>query len=227
LLGRLGGSDRVITLSFHVDYFNDPWKDPFSDPLYSRREAQYSLIYDKAHKLGKPDYLYFTPLIMVDGRHPLLGSGSEAPGKAKGAVDRSLREPAEVSIELAWSPGGGPLRKELKVAVRSRQARSAGREVLVGVATYEDGLTTKVGAGELKGRTYAGHNTVRKLQVEPMKPGRAKLAERAFPIELESGWDAARCGVVAFAQDEATGRILQVERLSWQAAEEGADSAAR
>jgi hypothetical protein len=225
LLGTLGASDRVIPLAFHVDYFNDPWKDPFSDPAFSRREAQYSLIYDKAHKIGKQDYLYFTPMMMVDGRYPLLGSGGEAPGKARDAIEKALREPPEVTIELSLAEGGTPRRKALRVALRPRSTRSAGREVLVAVATYEDGLRTKVEAGELKGRTYHGHYTVRKLAVEPMTPGRAKPAERVFPVELGEGWDAAKCGLVVFAQDESTGRILQAERLRWPSASDPAVSA--
>src|SRR4051794_40106184 len=38
VLGALAERDRrVVPIAFHVDYFNRPWKDVFSDPLYSRR----------------------------------------------------------------------------------------------------------------------------------------------------------------------------------------------
>ena len=38
-LSRLGGdSDRIVPLNFHVDYFNQPWPDPYSDPSYTRRQ---------------------------------------------------------------------------------------------------------------------------------------------------------------------------------------------
>ncbi len=61
-LPELGyGPDRVVPLAFHVDYFNDPWKDPFSDPQFSRREAEYSRIYHGINKNTKPDVLYLTP----------------------------------------------------------------------------------------------------------------------------------------------------------------------
>src|SRR5262245_56785390 len=70
LIGRLRtlgyGPERVVPLVFHGDYFNDPWVDPFSDPQFSQREAEYSRLYDRANGLGKPDYLYFTPMLMVD-----------------------------------------------------------------------------------------------------------------------------------------------------------------
>src|SRR5262249_21194539 len=36
MLGALAEKDRrIVPIAFHVDYFNDPWKDVFSDPLYS------------------------------------------------------------------------------------------------------------------------------------------------------------------------------------------------
>ncbi|WP_422927802.1 DUF1223 domain-containing protein [Singulisphaera sp. PoT] len=36
--------DRVVPIAFHVDYFNDPWKDVFSDELYSQRQMAYNEI---------------------------------------------------------------------------------------------------------------------------------------------------------------------------------------
>ena len=35
---------RVVPIALHVDYFNDPWKDPFSDKLHSepRRPTTHS-----------------------------------------------------------------------------------------------------------------------------------------------------------------------------------------
>src|SRR3954465_9410474 len=46
VLGALAGRDkRVVPIAFHVDYFNNPWKDVFSDPLYSQRQAVYNQIY--------------------------------------------------------------------------------------------------------------------------------------------------------------------------------------
>jgi hypothetical protein len=33
MLGALGDR-RIVPIALHVDYFNDPWQDVFSDPLY-------------------------------------------------------------------------------------------------------------------------------------------------------------------------------------------------
>ena len=100
LLARLGalgyGPDRIITLSFHVDYFNDPWKDPFSDAAYSQREMAYNTA------LNRKD-LYFTPMMMIDGRHPMLGSDQ---ARAQSALKDVLKERPGVllAIDLVKGP---------------------------------------------------------------------------------------------------------------------------
>lgn len=216
MLGTLEESARVFPLAFHVDYFNDPWKDPFSSPIFTQREARYSLLYDRTHKVGKKDYLYFTPMLMVDGRTPMLGSGSEAPGKAKAAIQKALRESPELAIGLEWGSAVGPRGKELKLAIRARTPRAEGREVLVGIATYEDPLVTNVGAGELKGKVYTGRHVVRDLEVKSARPGRSRAAELNVSLTLGEDWEPGRCGVVVFAQDDKTGRVIQAARLAWE-----------
>src|SRR6516164_7621907 len=48
VLGALAERDRrIVPIAFHVDYFNVPWKDVFSDPVYSRRQMAYNEIYTK------------------------------------------------------------------------------------------------------------------------------------------------------------------------------------
>jgi hypothetical protein len=81
LLGQLAalgyGPDRIVPLAFHVDYFNDPWKDRFSDRRFSARQWAYN------GALKRKD-LYFTPMLMIDGRFPMLGSDRKA---ARAALD--------------------------------------------------------------------------------------------------------------------------------------------
>ena len=226
MLGQLSdlgyGPDRVATLALHVDYFNDPWKDPFSDPQFSRREAEYSRIYHGINKNTKPDVLYLTPLMMVDGRFPLLGSGPESKAKLRAALDKALREKPEVSLDLSLKDAGaGPDRKALAVTVRARSSKVAGRKMLIGVAISEDLVSTRVESGELAGKTYVNHNVVRKLAVQPVRP-RAKGATLDFPVELAEGWDPEKCGLTVFAQDEQSGRIYQAATLRWKARAVGA-----
>src|SRR5262249_34140912 len=66
LLGELAArSSHAVPIALHVDYFNNPWKDPFSDKLYSERQAAYNTLYTKPKNA---EYgLYYTPMVMVDG----------------------------------------------------------------------------------------------------------------------------------------------------------------
>ena len=61
------GPDRIVAINFHVDYFNEPWADPSPEKAYSQRQLAYN-------EVQKRNDLYFTPLLMVDGRYPMLGS---------------------------------------------------------------------------------------------------------------------------------------------------------
>jgi hypothetical protein len=219
LLGRLGevgyGRDRVVPLAFHVDYFNRPWKDPFSDATFSRREYQYSLIYKRDHKIGDPNYLYFTPMLMVDGREPMLGTDA---AKARRAIDAALAEPPGVALRLALPDDDqGPRRKRLEVTLSDPSPAVDGRAVLVGVATYEDPVSTDVPSGENAGKTLVEHVAVRRLAVQVARPRRGEPTTLTVPVALEKGSSPARCGLAAFVQDEHSGRIHQAASVPWDA----------
>lgn len=205
--------DRVIPLAFHVDYFDTPWKDPFSDRQFSAREWEYSTLYDKANKVGKKDYLYFTPMLMVDGRYPMLGSDQ---AKAQKAIAKALAARPGVLLDLDWEPGESDRKKLLEVTLTRPASELVGRETLVGVAIYEDPLTTQVASGENAGETLTEHFVVRKLDVQATKLQRAAPNALRFAVELAEGWNPERCGVVAYAQDAATGRVHQAESHAWQ-----------
>ena len=77
----------IVPIAFHVDYFNDPWKDVFSDPLYSRRQMIYDQLYTKPKN---PDYgLFYTPMLMIDGVESVNGV---IPASAAEAIRMCLPE---------------------------------------------------------------------------------------------------------------------------------------
>lgn len=71
LLGELKGlglgNDQIVPIAFHVDYLNDPWKDPFSAREFSKRQKSYNFVLER-------DDLYYTPMMMIDGHKSMLGS---------------------------------------------------------------------------------------------------------------------------------------------------------
>ena len=110
LLGQLSatgpGAAEIVPIAFHADYFNTPWADPFSIAEFSKREMADNSV------LKRKD-LYFTPMMMVDGRSPMLGSNRP---EALKAIRRSLAERPGVSIELDLS--GPDSERVAKVRVR-------------------------------------------------------------------------------------------------------------
>ncbi len=206
----------IVPIAFHVDYFNKPWKDPFSDPRFSRREGQYSQIFNREHRLNNPNYLYLTPLLMIDGRVPMVGSNADTPAKVREAIQRARASKPRVSLDINLEAApGDAMRKSLRIDVAPRSPRLTGRNVLVGVVTYEDATTTKIESGELAGESYVGRFVARELAVRPVRLSQVGPTTLRVPVEVKQGWNASRCGVVAFVQDEATGQIEQAARLRW------------
>ena len=210
MLGQLGSlgvaADRVVPIAFHVDYFNDPWKDRFSDRRYSARQWAYN-------EAQKRKDLYFTPMLMIDGRLPMLGSDR---AKARQALAQVLAERPSAAITLALEPTAGkPLEQHLKVTVVARTPALDGRELLVGVATYESPVTTDVKSGENAGKSLAEHFAVRRFTAEAVTLNRVARKTLDLPITLEKDWDARHCGLAVFLQDEKTGRVYQAESIDW------------
>lgn len=222
------GPDRVITLAFHVDYFNTPWADPFSHKAYSGRQWGYH----QAAKAADPkaDDLYFTPMVMVDGRYPMSGYNNAGPGPVwpflKARVDRALSESAPAAIELtiAGSPGL-PTQRTVTVRARPTSGRLVGRRVWVGLAIAEGPLTTAVPSGENAGATLVEDHVVRRYLAEQATLTRDAPAEATFTIDPGPGWDPARTSVVAVLQDEKTGAVYQAATIPWSAPAAAAEPA--
>jgi hypothetical protein len=213
LLGKLAalgyGPTKIVPVAFHVDYFNDPWKDPFSDPSYSKREWAYNEAQDRKD-------LYFTPMMMIDGRYPMLGSDQP---KARAALDRALKQRPGVTLGIDLSSPSSsrddPRRRTLAVTVSPLSAEATDRDLLVGVAITEDPVTTAVPSGENKGKTLVEHHAVRKFVFEKVQLSKSQSKELSFPLELPADADPARCRVAVFVQDWMKGQVHQADGLRW------------
>ena len=83
-----------MPIAFHVDYFNTPWKDVFSDPFYSERQMAYNQLYTGPKNR---DYgLYYTPMMMIDGEQSVNGREFAS---AKAAIRQALAKKPAVAID--------------------------------------------------------------------------------------------------------------------------------
>src|SRR4051812_18980041 len=140
ILGQLAGrSDRIVPIAFHVDYFNKPWKDPYSDALHSRRQMAYNSLYTRPKH---PDYgLYYTPMLMIDGEQSINGRD---PAGAEEAIRRALARTPQVSLSAKLTREKEDRAGTLQVRVSPRSAKVQGREVLVCAVLRDDGVETRV-----------------------------------------------------------------------------------
>lgn len=175
------GGVEVVALSFHVDYWNRlGWADPFSRAQYSERQSVY------ARGSGE----VYTPQMVVDGEAAFVGSQRAA----LAALEKKKGAP-RVSLPLSVRAKGRAL--EVTVAV------PAGLEVWVALA--EDGLVSRVTAGENEGKTLPHAWVVRQL---------VSGAKGAVTLELPRGSRPEKLRVVAIAQGAGQGRV---EGLAWAA----------
>jgi hypothetical protein len=189
-LGPAAASGRVVPLAFHVDYWDYiGWKDPFASERATERQRRVA-------SAAGARYVY-TPQVVVGGRDlpEWRGAASES------AIAMIQRKAARVTIELALrvDPGGG-------IEVESRANAGPGVKgdpLVVLVAVTQDGLASRVTAGENRGERLVHDFVVRDFAVH-RGLGRATTRFKPAP-----GWNLARMSVASFVQDPQTGEILQ------------------
>lgn len=221
-LGILAGRERrIVPIAFHVDYFNKPWKDPFSESLYSQRQMAFNSLYTKPK--NKEYGLYYTPMMMIDGEQSINGRD---PAGAEAAIRRALAKKPQVTLktrlELANNGRTGNL--EVKVAPRSVVVQD--RELLVCAVLREDGVVTEVESGENAKKTLTARFPARSTKFEFIElKGKAEKA-MSFAFDRAPLWNAEKLGLAVFVQDKATGVVYQAADLPWRS-DRGPASSAR
>ncbi|MBI5858043.1 MAG: DUF1223 domain-containing protein [Sphingobacteriales bacterium] len=82
---------NIITLSFHVDYWNRlGWTDPFSSSEFTERQRDY------ARQLNLESI--YTPQLVVNGKYEMVGSNRS---NAETAIKKALQEKSSVSLSIA------------------------------------------------------------------------------------------------------------------------------
>lgn len=205
ILGELGTSNKsVAPIALHVDYFNRPWKDPFSDTLNSQRQMSYQNTYKgpKDPSLG----LYYTPMVMVDGTTTVNGRD---PVTLKSAVSAARQKPSGVTIQakIVRDDKSGVTR--LAVSVTPIFSKTNGKEQLICAVLRDDKPTTKVESGENAGKTLENRYPSLKFKFEKLKLEDKKPIDVAFEFEMDKAWDLSKLDFVVFVQDVASGEVHQ------------------
>lgn len=194
LPGRGHGSDRVVALAFHVDYWDYiGWRDPYAQKHFTERQRQI------AARSGSR--VIYTPQLVLNGRDYRRSSFRD--DFAERAAEIHLQKP-RAALKLAVQPAGG----ELVVSGSAVLTDAAGHPLAqTWLALYENRLATEVKAGENRGKRLEHDFVVRDI-VGPL-PVEARGAAIAHRFRLDPRWKARDLGVAAFVQDIRSGDVLQ------------------
>lgn len=184
---------HVVPIAFHVDYWEYlGWKDPFSQNRFTLRQRQFARVAGAS--------TIYTPQVVVDGRDfpPWLDSGA-----FERKVSAVNRRGARATIELAGSLAGPGV--QARVRAHASPGADATDWSLVTVLT-QDGLSSKVTAGENRGEFLRHEHVARDLKLERFA-GREATIDTLFTIPAAP--KGGPVGLVAFVQDQRTGEVLQ------------------
>jgi hypothetical protein len=188
-LSRLQGRDDVVALAFHVDYWDGlGWKDRFAQPRFTQRQ-------DATRRTSGARFAY-TPQVIVDGR--------DTPGwSALGAAALPAGTHATVGLALARDDAG--------LALTVTPGADSPATLSGYVAVVDDGLQTRVGAGENRGATLRHDGVVRELLPWTLPTGRPGTLRFTSTSTPEPGstrhW-------VAVAVDGVRGKPVQAVTLA-------------
>ena len=181
---------HVVPLAFHVSYWDYiGWKDLFADERYTERQRAF------AKATGARSV--YTPQVILGGRDYSAWSRSNA---VREAIEGVKAKRAGASIELTpRATRAGGVEGEVAAQVL---AGANPRDVALVVALTQDGLSSKVTAGENRGEKLDHNFVVRDLAVVPSLKGN-------FAFKPKADWNLERMSVVAFVQDTRSGHVLQ------------------
>ena len=197
LLSALAASDDdIITLAFHVDYWNYiGWTDPFSSSDWSDRQRRY------AHALEARQI--YTPQMVVNGRRH--GVGSDQTDVASMIRAAAADETAgRIEIEITKSTNSS-----LSFRLHPRlEAHAEDEELVAWVALVEDGLETPVGKGENARRTLRNDRVVRRFERAARIVGDTASNTTMVDFDLEPEWHRERLSIAAFLQNPETLHVV-------------------
>jgi len=209
------GRDKVVPLTFHVDYWDRlGWKDPFASAAFTGRQEWYA----RSGKLRSPDGAaglegLYTPQMIVDGTVHFSGRRRQV---ALREMERAAAQPPRFDLAIQAAIRGSAIHLTVLLA-DAGAARPDRHEWRVTAALAAKKARTSVGRGENAGETLDEAEVVRALsERSPLPPAGGAVALRlSKPADLS--WSEA--DLVVFVQSEATReigavRVLDARRLA-------------
>lgn len=165
LLSELAERDDVISLAYHVDYWDYlGWRDALGSAANTARQKNYARSLQKAS--------VYTPQMIVNGRTDMNGADRS---RITASLDSMAGTPDGLQVDLSLQDRGDTILVEVG-AFRG----DAGNELLDAHLVFVDfapRATVEIRAGENRGRTIEYRNAVNQIQTIGMWDGTAKSFE--------------------------------------------------
>ena len=188
--------DRIVTLAFHVDYWNYlGWTDPYARSEFSERQ--------RAAARRTAARMVYTPQLLLNGKDYRRAILRDDFADRVAAINRE--QPA-ASISLKTGSRTDRMLTVSGEAVVQQPARRPG--TLTYLALYENRIATQVLAGENRGRRLEHAAVVREL-AGPFALDARGAARFEHEFRLERAWKRGDLSVAAFVQSDTSGEILQ------------------
>lgn len=195
-LGNTQEAAQILPLAFHVDYWDYiGWEDPYAQALFTARQRTV------ARRNGQSSI--YTPEFVVDG--------TEARGSRKIAdkLEAGYSSKAEADITLNVSNiEDGQLHASARIDALSYQGNEQAEVVFV---VYENGLSSRIRAGENRGRTLK-HDYVVRYLAKAEQTGAGQQHQISVPLKPE--WDVANLGISVVVKLSESGRTLQAVKTA-------------
>jgi hypothetical protein len=204
------GRDKVIPLTFHVDYWDGlGWKDRFANPDFTARQEWYA----RATKLRSPEgevglHGLYTPQLVIDGAVHLSGGRRQ---EAIHQIERAGAQPPLVDLKPVATVSGSTMDVTIEATARPNLKKDLDWRVVVALALRS--ARTPVTHGENKGETLDEAAITRVLSQRvsmPARPGEMARVRLTKPGDV--AW--ADLDVVVFAQAEDTGAVGAAVQLA-------------
>lgn len=164
-------NQRVLALSFHVDYWNQlGWEDPYSSSAHTQRQ--------RAYASARGERSVYTPQMIVNGGEGFVGSDSK---RATQALSEALTSTPTAELEIASARREGD-RIHVHYTVRGTAAGA-----VLNLALIDKQGSQSVPRGENAGRTLRHVNIVRAFHSTPIAGEGAGNASFALPAQAPAG----------------------------------------
>jgi hypothetical protein len=180
-------NDRLITLAFHVDYWNRlGWTDSFSSAKFSDRQRDYAMMIDNSS--------VYTPQLIINGTKELVGSDET---KIAAEIENALKEKPALSVSIIRTE-----KTANKISINYSLDKIY-NNITLRAALVQKQVFTNILKGENRGLKLTNYNVVRDFTSTPIKDKTAYT-----DLRMPAGYSEKDFAIVLYIQEDASGKII-------------------